>query len=184
MAKKNSGKRLVIRSEKDFKKLFEEYYRPLYFFAKSFLKDDFDADDIVQESFFFLWKQKKELEIQNISGLLFTDVRNRCINALKHQKVKNKYALYEKTKEEDSIDSMLPLYEEELMRMVTGLIDRLPQQQKDALLYKINGYSISEIAQTMLISENTVKTHLLKARKFLRSQLNNSIYFLFITLFF
>ncbi len=176
MLKKTSDNKSKIRSEKDFKKIYEEYYRSLYFYAKSFLKDDFNADDIVQESFFYLWRRKDELEIQTISGLLYTDVRNRCINLLKHEKVKEKHVKHEKTKDEDVLDSMLPFYEEELMRMIIQLMEHLPQKQKDTLQYKIIGYSISEIAQKMLISENTVKTHLLKARKFLRSQLNNTVF--------
>ncbi len=177
MLRKTSENKSKIRSEKDFKRIYEEYYRSLYFYAKSFLKDDFNADDIVQETFFYLWKRKDELEIQTISGLLYTDVRNRCINLLNHRKVKEKHLQYEKAKDEDTLDSMLPFYEEELMRMIIKLVKHLPQKQKNALQYKIIGYSISEIAQKMLVSENTVKTHLLKARKFLRSHLSNTIYF-------
>ncbi len=180
MVRKTSKFTIKINSEKAFKNIFEEYYRPLFFYAKNILKDEAPADDIVQESFFQLWEKREKLEISSVSGLLYTDVRHRCLNYLKHEKIKEKHVLYEKYKTEDNIDSMLPLYEEELMRQINNLLDHLPNQQQEVLKFKINGDSISDIAEKMGISANTVKTHLLKARKFLRSKLKNSLYIVFL----
>jgi RNA polymerase sigma-70 factor (ECF subfamily) len=180
MAKEKSIFSLKINSEATFKKLFDEYYASLYFFAKNMLKDEFVADDIIQEVFYELWEKRKTIEIKSISGFLYTDARHRCLNYLKHEKVREKHILYEKYNQDSSINSMLHLYEEELMREIKKLINTMPVQQQEVFKHLLNNESLSEIAEIMSISKNTVKTHLLRARKFLREKLKNSLYLLFL----
>ncbi len=180
MLRKNPKIKSRINSEKDFKKLFEEYYRPLFIYAKSLLKNENEANDIVQECFYNLWKNRTTLEIKSISGFLYTDVRHKCLNFFKHQKIKEKYISFEESRADESIDSMLPFYEQELMRRVSNLIEQLPKQQKESLIYRMSGDSIPEISEKMGISMNTVRTHLKKARKFLRSQLKNTLFIIFL----
>jgi RNA polymerase sigma-70 factor (ECF subfamily) len=46
-----------------FRRLYDLYYIRLFLYAKSYLDDASDAEDIVQELFFELWKKREELEI-------------------------------------------------------------------------------------------------------------------------
>ncbi|QAA81613.1 RNA polymerase sigma factor [Aequorivita sp. H23M31] len=57
---------------------------------------------------------------------------------------------------------------------IQSLIDALPEGYKTVfVLYGVEGYKHSEIAELLQISESTSKTQLFKARKMLQKKLNN-----------
>ncbi len=64
--------------------------------------------------------------------------------------------------------------------MYGGFFEKLPEKQKE-VVFKccIEGKLYRETAQEMQISENTVKTHLLRAMKFFRQELRGDILFAF-----
>ncbi len=45
-----------------YNELFRKYYPSLLFYATRFLSED-EAEDVVQETFFDLWKKKDSIEI-------------------------------------------------------------------------------------------------------------------------
>jgi len=59
----------------------------------------------------------------------------------------------------------------------------MPEQRKKVFLLFLDGLSQDEIASELNISINTVKTHKLKARQFLRDHLKNSLYLLLLVKF-
>ena len=73
-----------------WKQLFEIYFKKLVLFAEYFLMDREEAEDIAQEVFVDLWTNVRELpEISNLKSYLFVQVRNRCLNRLKHLHVED-----------------------------------------------------------------------------------------------
>ncbi len=67
---------------------------------------------------------------------------------------------------------LYPIEPEKLLEF----IQQLPEGYRTVLnLYVFEGYSHKEIAATLNISENTSKTQLFKARKFLKNKLVNEI---------
>ncbi|MBA4056063.1 MAG: RNA polymerase sigma-70 factor, partial [Marivirga sp.] len=73
--------------------LFRRLYPRLCAFANKFLHDMDDAEDIVQEVFFKIWKNRARLdENKSFSTYLFSAVKNSAINYLEHRKHKDKYA--------------------------------------------------------------------------------------------
>ena len=69
-----------------FKQLFFEYQPRLVRFAVKFVDED-AAEDIVQNCFLRLWNRRENTLHTNVQGLLFTMVRNECLNELKHRVV-------------------------------------------------------------------------------------------------
>ena len=69
----------------DFEQIFMEYYPRLATFAGKFVPDE-TAEDIVQECFLKIW-ENPHIELRNVSSLLFTMVRNACLNELRHRAV-------------------------------------------------------------------------------------------------
>lgn len=70
--------------------------------------------------------------------------------------------------------------EEELIRKLHVMIDLLPEQRKAILLLSIDGLTIQEIADQLNISVNTVKTQKKRAYIFLKENLKQSLFLLFI----
>ena len=72
-----------------FKKVYETTYRALYVFACGILSDDHSrAEDIVQECFQKLWKNRDRMANEShVRNFLYLTARNSCINVLRHKNV-------------------------------------------------------------------------------------------------
>ena len=158
-----------------WKQLFEIYFKKLVLFAEYFLMDREEAEDIAQEVFVDLWTNVRELpEISNLKSYLFVQVRNRCLNRLKHLHVED---FSKQWLLEAQMYAEIPEVEidQELLKRVYGVIEELPDQSK--VIFKrcvLDGKKYREVAQEMEISVNTVNTHMKRAYKFIRSRLGVS----------
>ena len=161
----SEGNRLV------FKRIFEDYYRPLCGFSKRFVADNDVCDDIVQESFLALWNKREEIyNLKIIKSYLYSSVRNACLNYLRHQSVKNKneaniLALSSDWYYEDAI------IEEEVYAEIYDAIKELSPQSRKVIIMTMNGLTNPEIAGELDISINTVKTLKKRCYKSLRNRL-------------
>ena len=113
-----------------WKQLFEIYFKKLVLFAEYFLMDREEAEDIAQEVFVDLWTNVRELpEISNLKSYLFVQVRNRCLNRLKHLHVED---FSKQWLLEAQMYAEIPEVEidQELLKRVYGVIEELPDQSK------------------------------------------------------
>ena len=75
-----------------FRKLYDIYYYRLFLYAKSYLDNENEAEDVVQDLFIHLYEKRKELVIfSSLTSYLFRSVHNKCIQVLRHRKVKTEY---------------------------------------------------------------------------------------------
>lgn len=167
-----------IKDEAHFKSIFDEYYASLYFYALKIIHDEQIAEDYVQEIFLDLWKKKEEVYINKIANYLYTSVRFKCMNHIRHEKIKRDYADKKIGEQNPQVDDSIIMIEEEMIREIYKLINSMPDQRKKVFKLHVDGFSQDEIAKELDISVNTVKTHKLKARQFLRENLKNSLYIL------
>ena len=180
----NSGKMFFkIDNETHFKSIFDEYFSSLYYYAVKIIHDNQIAEDIVQEIFLDLWKKRNEVYINKIANYLYTAVRFRCMNHIRHEKVKVDFSAKKIREYEPQIDDSIIMIEEEMVKEINKLINSMPEQRKKVFLLFLDGLSQDEIASELNISINTVKTHKLKARQFLRDHLKNSLYLLLLVKF-
>ena len=85
-----------IRSgdEQAFEQLFRAQYPILCGYARKYLDDIDQAEEVVQEMFFNFWQKKEKLEINiSLEAYLFRSVRNSCLNYLKHLKIREEHRL-------------------------------------------------------------------------------------------
>ncbi|MDR3250182.1 MAG: sigma-70 family RNA polymerase sigma factor, partial [Tannerella sp.] len=73
-----------------FKRFFESYYDRCFLFVKSYVHDDWVAEDISSEALIKLWEISKTQEIDNPKTLLFTIMKHKALDYLKHETVKQK----------------------------------------------------------------------------------------------
>ena len=155
-----------------FKQLFEAYFKKMTLFAEYFLLDRDEAEDIAQEIFVDLWNNSSALpNISNIKSYLFVQVRNRCLNRLKHLHVEDNYKQW---LQEAQIYAEIPEAEidQEILERVYQVIEELPEQSK--IIFKrcvLDGKKYKEVAEEMDISINTVNTQMKRSYKFIRSRL-------------
>lgn len=180
--------RLRNGDELAFRMLYNKHYRKVYQFAKSFLKNKEQSEDVLQETFLNLWVKKQSLNADTpIEPLLFTICRRLVIDAFRKAASSEKHRsslLFTMNDANTSAEESI-IYAD-LLRVTENAIAQLPlQQQKVFRLNRFDGLSYEEIGEQLNISKNTVKNHLVVALKTLKSELDceGILYLLFIILF-
>lgn len=177
-------KELYVRIAKGDKQAFalvyNEYYKPLCYYAFRFFKDESEAEDIVQKTMVKLWEQRRKItEINSISSFLYRTVHNNCINELKHRQVIDKHA--ENVKSELDILAYDDIDEENELRinkLLLAAIGDLPPKKSEIFKLKyFNGLKHKEIADKLGISYRTVETHIVKGLQKLRETLGDKTFF-------
>lgn len=152
-----------------FEELYKLYYSDATIFAQTYVYRLDIAEDLVQECIQLLWESSKSLNIKkSLKSYLYSAIRNKCINYLRHLQVEDKY----RSKEMHAIqlsEAYDILEDEELIQKVKAAIDNLPEKSK--LTFKmavLQDMKYSEIAEELNISINTVKDSMKRAYRILR----------------
>ena len=159
----------------DFEKLYKLYYPKMFAFAKNYVPANEDAENIVQDVFLILWERKEEIEISfTLTTYLFTLVKNRCLNFLRHKLIEEEYN--SQMKEElgfklYALETFNYSYqsEEELQEVIQRALDTLPERCREVFIKsRIEGLKYKEISDELGISVNTVENQMVTALKKLR----------------
>ena len=162
-----------ISHEERFKTLFREYFASLCIFAHRYLDDLELSKDAVHDVFTGLWETPLQLDdLCNIRAYLYTLVRNHCLDILRKQNVRNKYAADYREKESTEFLETEAL-REEIYRRLDLAINQLPERSREILRMKMSGLKNQEIAEKLDLSINTVNTLKSNAYKMLRKILAN-----------
>lgn len=159
-----------------FEMIFKSYYQPLCNYAYTFLQDREEAEEIVQSIFLSVWEKREGMTIRTaVKPYLYAMVRNACLNVIKHEKIKQKYAMEEVAVAPNSLDSVThAVASSELEWRIQNAIERLPEQCR--LVFKLSRFEelkYAEIAEQLEISVKTVENHMGKALKMMREQLKD-----------
>lgn len=167
---------LRIGKESAYKALFEKYYFQLSSFACKYVEDQDTAEDIVQDVLYEFWLKKQSFEtIISFKSYLYSAVRNRCLDVLRHRKVEIKY-LAESTYNEETEFFLNQILEEELYVLLKDAIEALPQQTRDVYELALLGHDNTEIAGHLGLTADAVKSHKKRGKKLLQEKLKNLIY--------
>jgi RNA polymerase sigma-70 factor, ECF subfamily len=157
-----------------FDYIFNYYYSGLCAFSLQFLKDKEVVEDLVQDFFVNLWIESPQIHIKvSLKSYLFTSIKNRCLDALKHSKVREKFQnhiLFGSDKSESTIDTYLA--ESELRQAIQTCMAKLPPRCREIFeLSRLNGLSNQEISDKLTISKRTVELQISNSLKILRQEL-------------
>jgi RNA polymerase sigma-70 factor (ECF subfamily) len=162
-----------LGSEAEFGNFFRRNHRTACLVALKYVKDFQLAEDLVQDVFIAFWEKRDCFQVRtNLQNYFFAAVRNHSINLVQRNKstTTSLSELFIDLPEEDHSNSFS---QEELAVRVYDAIQELPQacQAIFRLAYEQN-YSYQQIADTLQISKNTVKTQMGIAYRQLREKLN------------
>jgi DNA-directed RNA polymerase specialized sigma24 family protein len=77
---------------KAFEELFRRYYFPLCCYAAGITGQMEVAEEIVEELFYVLWKERERLQIfQSVKSYLYRATRNQSLQYCEHEEVRNRY---------------------------------------------------------------------------------------------
>lgn len=168
-----------------FRAVFNRYYKSLYYYAHSILKDEYETEEAVQNSFIQLFKIKHRLDTpQTIYPYLFVITKRMVAATFRNRVLRTKQEVLNNNKWNEQCDATeQAIYGNDLHRMLLNFVDQLPPKQKEIyLLNKIEGFTYEEISKFTGSSKNTIKNQLITASKKIKMQLAK--YYIFIFLFF
>jgi len=157
-----------------FESLFRSSYVSLVRYAKTLLRDHDTAEEIVQDLFFRLWKDKEKLQIESsLNGYLFRAVHNSCLHHIDHKRVIEKYAREAALNEQENNENPADILNySELQARIARIIERLPEKcGRIFCMNRFEGLKYSEIADKLSISVKTVEANMGRALKEFRKVL-------------
>ncbi len=160
-----------------FEALFHKYYSLLCDYALTYLEDVNEAEDTVQEVFVYLWNYRKSIIIStSLKSYLYSSVKHRALNVLKHQVVTRRHSPLLTEFLENLANENYSELEQEQLEQVRKALKELPDQCRIVFMKScLEGKKYKEIAEELHISVNTVKTHILKAYHDIRANVNRPI---------
>lgn len=146
------------------KKLFESYAPKMLGVCRSYVRDVHHAEELMLSGFLKVFTQLESYKNEgSFEGWMRTIMIRTCISFLR----KKNQITYSDTMEDTEVVYNL---ENSGTEELQSLIDALPDGYKMVFnLFVIEGYSHTEIAKQLNISESTSKSQLFKARKMLQT---------------
>lgn len=157
---------------KAFEKIYQYYRIPVIRFSVSIIKDEQEAENIYHEVFMKILKRRKNIKPElNFNSYVFTSVKNEIFDYLKALNKNNslKEQFWEKIHQEE--DECGKAKEEQLTRMESIISNLSPKRRKILEMNYFEKKSYNEIADILMISKNTVKNQLVKAKFILRKEM-------------
>lgn len=167
-----------------FSEIYDIYFPKLLRFTRTYLIVEEEAENIVQDIFFYLWEHKEIIaSLQNVNAYLFTLGRNRCIDYLRkemgHEERKGSLS------EVENKELQLKLYslemfdndrmsESDIEELLNDAISRLPERCREVfIMSRLQNLRYKEIAERLNISPNTVENQVVIALRKLKEELKD-----------
>src|SRR5690554_3014986 len=169
-------RRIAFNDDQEaFKELFFDFYPSLCIFAGRYITAPEICEDIVQDTFLDLWKNRKKIKItSSFRNLLITSVKNNCVDYLRKKKLRQIHA--EKNNIHETImDTPNEIYTiSELEEMLDTALNRMPTKVKKAFeLSRFENMTYHKIAEELGVSPKTVESYISKALSILRVELKD-----------
>ena len=156
------------------RRLFSEYYRYVYAIAYRYLQNHHDCEDIVSIIFNKVFRninRVKQTENDGLKRWIQTISINESLRFIQR---KNPILYTDNDVMLDKEEEVIEMDDSLRMDKIKKLIQQMPEGYRRVfLLHVVEGLTHSEIAEYLDISRNTSKSQMIKARKYLQTQLKN-----------
>lgn len=160
--------------ESAFDTVYKQYYRGLCAFASQYVAET-EIEEIVQETMMWLWENRTSLIPElSLKSLLFMMVKNKCLNNITHNQIKQR--VHEKlfAKFENQFEDPDFYIENELIALAAKAIRELPEDYRKAFeMNRFDNLTYNEIAERTGVSPKTVAYRISQALKILRVELKD-----------
>jgi len=165
--------------------LFKEFYDRLVYFSIQFVKDKYQAQDIVQDAFIKYWQLRDTVIPHHtaIKNFLYHTVRNASLNVIRHEKIVEDYIQLQGNAEPEEPCVIDAIIRTELMAEIHSAIQSLPESYRlISVMGYFHGKKNQEIADELNMSINTVKKQKQRALQLLRLKLTPETFMLLMVL--
>lgn len=186
----------MLVSIPNIKEIYVEYYDRAFLFVRSYVYEKEAVEDIVSESLIKLWMELKnsERETHNLKAFLFSILRSKSLDYLRHQAMKNKVLNRISSIDQGELDLRIAsLLESEYNDILVQEIQSIVQaslsemNSKTREVYELSRFEYltnKEIAEKLNISIKGVEYHMNIALRLLRENLKDYMHHIFYLYFF
>lgn len=148
--------------------LFALYYQKLCRFACSCSLTHEQAEEVVSDVFFMIWKDRERIDIRlNVKAYLYKCVKHSALAVIKKQQPE--VTLSDAHDQADTQTPEMYILYRELHDQVQRAVDKLPARCRQIfVMSRLDGLKYKEIASILAISEKTVEHQLAKALELVR----------------
>ena len=163
----------------EYEKCVQTLSDNLYRFALKSLRDEDQAKDIVQDTFFKLWTTPHKFSATtDLRFYLYRSVQNQCLNYIRNKKVEDRYRDRVEVVSEDFFYNTV--LEEEIFIRLQQVIEELAEKYRKVINLSLEGLSDKEVALRLGISIDAVKQQKKRGKEQLKEKLNHPFLFLLI----
>ncbi len=161
-----------------YQKCVMDYKDRVYRYAYFTLRSESDAEDATQEVFVKLWNKFNTINPLKVKSWLMRTTHNQCIDMIrKRKRTTDRHVEIEDYQAFDGDyttrdNPRNKVENESLGQRIQKAVDKLPEKLKPIfLMYEMQGLKYREIADALDMPINTVKVHIMRARKMLQQEL-------------
>lgn len=138
------------------------------------LGDAEDAEDVVQETFLYLWQRRDDLEgVDNLQGYAMRIVRSRCIDLIRRRNRQADHAPTLSIISDEAITIEISEQEEQ-SQLLHNLLHQLPERQRNIVeLRYLQQQDIETIQAATGMSQANIYTTLSRAISTMRDRLKS-----------
>ena len=150
----------------EYNECVQQHADGVYRFILKNVKNESDAQDVVQNAFEILWKKHSDLEAAKAKSYLFTVAYNNMIDGIRKGK---KMDYVEEVKENKRFESNGYTGASDAIKRA---LEQLPEIQRSVVMLRdYEGYAYDEIGEITGLTESQVKVYIFRARKKLQEYL-------------
>jgi RNA polymerase sigma-70 factor (ECF subfamily) len=181
------GTLLAQKDETTFEQVFKTHFKRLHAYAFTILRDEAEAEEMVQQVFFKLWDRNENLSLSgSVSAYLYRAVHNESLNYIKRQKVRSDHQLHIAYSMKNEVENPAKkILTGELEKKIHSALNELPEQCRTIFqMSRFDELKYREIADKLGISVKTVENQMGKALKMLREKLVDFLVFILLFIHF
>jgi len=180
-------RRALARDGSAFRTIMERYNRRLYRIARGILRNDSEAEDVVQEAYVGAFAHLQDFRgDSSLATWLSRITINEALGRLRRDRPAVDLAVAEAQRSEAQIiqfphtgastDPERTMAQRQILQLVERATDNLPEMFRIVFVTRvIEGMSVEETADLLGLRPETVKTRLHRARRLVREQLDKQI---------
>lgn len=179
--------RALARDGTAFRTIMERHNRRLYRIARSILRNDSEAEDVVQEAYVNAFAHLDSFRgDSSLATWLSRITMNEALGRLRRERLAVDLETLQAQRPEAEIirfpqtvaqgDPERTMAQREILQLVERATDNLPKTFRTVFMTRvIEGMSVEETANLLGLRPETVKTRLHRARRLVREQLDKQI---------
>jgi RNA polymerase sigma-70 factor (ECF subfamily) len=177
-------RRALARDSAAFRTIMERYNRRLYRIARGILRNDTEAEDVVQEAYVGAFAHLQDFRGESSLATWLSRITiNEALGWLRRDRPAVDLAVVEARPEAQVIqfpqtgaDPERTMAQRQILQLVERATDNLPEMFRIVFVTRvIEGMSVEETADLLGLRPETVKTRLHRARRLVREQLDKQI---------